>query len=99
MIGYHFWRFWTIEGHLVTQHTLSVEGDPALLYTILAESTKQPGLLRHVETFTGADLRGKVLGFWLKVQVCTFNIIDCTHDQSHCVHIYFHCHQYTIITF
>ena len=53
MIGHHFWRFWAIEGHLITQHTLSVEGDPALMYTILMESTKQLGLLRQVKIFTG----------------------------------------------
>jgi hypothetical protein len=43
-----------IEGLLITQHTLHVGGDPALSYTILVESTKQLGLLGHVDRFAGA---------------------------------------------
>ena len=81
-----------IEDLLIAQRTLHIGGDPALLYTILVESTKQLGLLGHVDRFAGANLRGKTSGFWLEVQVCTFSIIDCSHDQSRYVHISFHCH-------
>jgi hypothetical protein len=81
-----------IEDLLIAQYTLHVGGDPALSYTILVESTKQLGLLGHVDRFAGANLRGKTSGFWLEVQVCTFSIINCSHDQSHYVHIYFCCH-------
>jgi len=66
-----------IEDLLIAQRTLHVGGDPALSYTILVESTKQLGLLGHVDRFAGADLRGKTSGFWLEVQVCIFSIIDC----------------------
>jgi hypothetical protein len=45
-----------IEGHLIAQHILHI-GDPALSYTVLVESTKQLGLLGHVDIFAGVDLR------------------------------------------
>jgi hypothetical protein len=71
-----------IKDLLIAQRTLHVGGDPVLLYTILVESTKQLGLLGHVDRFSGANLRGKTSGFWLEVQVCTFSIIYVINTPS-----------------
>jgi hypothetical protein len=64
----------TIEGLLITQRTLHVRGDPALSYTIPVESTKQLGLLEHVDRFSGTDLKGETLGFRLEGCRCVHSV-------------------------
>jgi hypothetical protein len=74
----------TIEGLLITQRTPHVGGDPALSYTIPVESTKQLGLLEHVDRFSGTNLRGETLGFRLEGCRCALialmiGVVMCTY--------------------
>ena len=93
-VGHHFRRFWTTRHNWRpldhTMHSTRWRGPSALVYysSGVNQAAGTVGACWQIfwDQFKGRDIGFPVGG----VQVCTFSIIDCSHDGSHyvCAHIF-----------